>query len=92
LTIARLAENLKVDLWNFETRDGKSIKKAFDWLVPFVKNEKEWTYQQIKPRTYDQTVRILRLAAQKYKNSEFTELAVKLEDKGFQTALERLEN
>ena len=54
-------------IWNFETDDGKSIKKAFDWLIPFVKNEKSWTYQQIKPIKFDQTVKILRFAAQKYR-------------------------
>ena len=85
-TIARLAENLKIDLWNFETEDGKSIKKGFDWLVPFVKNEKNWTYQQIKPRSFEVTVRLLRFAAQKYKNPEFAELAKKLEEKGSQNS------
>lgn len=81
-TIARLAENLKIDLWNFETEDGKSIKKGFDWLVPFVKNEKNWTYQQIKPRSFDLTIRLLQFAAQKYKNPELTNLAGTLEGKG----------
>ena len=90
--IARLAENLNIDLWNFETDDGKSIKKAFDWLIPFVKNEKSWTYQQIKPIKFDQTVKILRFAAQKYKKAELTELAEKLSEKGLPTALVRLEN
>jgi hypothetical protein len=83
-TIARLAENVNVDLWNFETGDGKSIRKAFDWLVPFVKNEKSWTFQQIKPKGFEQTVRLLRLAARKYKNPEYLELARKLDEKAFQ--------
>ncbi|MBX7170786.1 MAG: alginate lyase family protein [Pyrinomonadaceae bacterium] len=85
-TLARLAENLKIDLWNFETEDGKSIKKGFDWLIPFVKNEKNWTYQQIKPRSFNLTVQLLRLAAQKYKNPELSGLADKLEEKGLQTS------
>jgi hypothetical protein len=91
-TIARLAENLQVDLWNFETDDGKSIKKAFDWLIPFIKNEQKWSYEQIKPRTFDQTIKILRFAAQKYKAAECLELAEKLEDKAFQKAIQRIKN
>lgn len=81
-TIARMAENLKIDLWNYETKDGKGLKKAFEWLVPYIKQEKQWTYQQIKPRTFGQTVQLLRFAAQKYQNPEFAGMAEKLADKG----------
>jgi hypothetical protein len=48
-TIARLAESVDVDLWNYRTSDGRGIKKAFEWLFPYAKNEKEWTFKQIKP-------------------------------------------
>ena len=90
-TIARLAENLKIDLWNFETSDGKSIKRAVDWLVPFAKGDKKWTNEQIKTITYEKTVKILHLAAQKYDNSEYENLAKKLSTESFQTAMESLE-
>lgn len=91
-TIARLAENLNIDLWDFETDDKKSIKKAFEWLVPFIKNEKDWTHQQIKPKTFELTIKLLNLATQKYKKTEFAELAKNLETKDFKTALERIGN
>ena len=89
-TIARLAENLKIDLWNFET-DGKSIKRAVDWLVPFAKGDKKWTNEQIKSITYKNTVKILHLAAQKYDNSEYENLVKKLSTESFQKAVENLE-
>lgn len=91
-TIARLAENLNVDLWNYETDDGKSIKKAFGWLVPYIKNEKEWTHQQIKHRTFEWTVQILNLAAQKYNQPEYKKLAESLVEQGLPAAVARLEN
>jgi hypothetical protein len=80
-TIARLAENLQIDLWNYQTEDGRSIKKGFEWLLPFVKDEKSWTYQQIKPRKFEQTIKLFEIAAQKYNKTEYLELAKKLENK-----------
>ena len=91
-TIARLAEKLKIDLWNFQTNDGKSIKKGFDWLIPYIKNEKAWKHQQIKPRTFELTIKLLNLASQKYKNPEFAELAKTIEAKDWQMSLERIVN
>ena len=47
ILLAILAEQVNVDLWNFETPDGRSILKAMNYLIPYVSKEKEWTYPQI---------------------------------------------
>ncbi len=47
MTLARLGENVNVDLWDYETRDGRSIHKALEFLKPFASGEKKWTYQQL---------------------------------------------
>ena len=75
LVLARLAEHLDVDLWNYETTDGKGIRKAIDWLVPYAKDEKAWTYEQIKERPYDNTRAIFDLADREYKNSAYDAIA-----------------
>lgn len=36
-----------VDLWKFETADGRSIKKAYDYLIPYISSDKKWAYQQL---------------------------------------------
>lgn len=46
-TAATLAENVGVDIWNYKTKDGKGIKTAFDWLLPYAVGDKSWTYPQI---------------------------------------------
>lgn len=46
--LAALAENVNIDLWNYETPDGKSLKKAYQWLLPYAENRQPWTFQQIK--------------------------------------------
>jgi Alginate lyase len=47
MTLARLGENAGVDLWNYETRDGRSIRKALEFLKPFASGEKKWTHEQL---------------------------------------------
>ena len=47
MQLARLGETVGVDLWNYETTDGRSIRKALDFLAPFALGEKKWTYQQL---------------------------------------------
>lgn len=75
MLLARLAENLQLDLWHYETTDGKGIYKALDWLLPYVETDKDWPYKQIKPKDYDHTVEILRWAHQAYGGSAYLRLA-----------------
>lgn len=77
-TLARLAESVDVDLWSYETADGRSIRRAIDWIVPYASGEKAWTYKQIKPRGFDLTVPLLEIAAAKYKRPEYSAIAANL--------------
>jgi hypothetical protein len=72
---ARLAEKAGVNLWSYETKDGKSIKKGIDWLVPFIKNEREWKYEQIEKKKYDETIKVLKMASVKYVNADYESLS-----------------
>ncbi|GGF51510.1 alginate lyase family protein [Echinicola rosea] len=44
--IARLAEHVGIDLWNYETPSGKSIHSGYNWLLPYANGEKKWEYKQ----------------------------------------------
>jgi hypothetical protein len=88
-TIARLAESVKVDLWNFET-DGKGLKKAVDWLNPYVKGDKKWTYQQIKTPENENVFKIYALAVRRYKSKEYNDLLNKAVEMAKPSAFELL--
>jgi Alginate lyase len=80
-TLARLAEHLNIDLWRFETSDAKNLRKGVDWLVPYLKNEQTWTYQQIKTKSYDDTIRLLKTAAKTYENPEYEAIAKQTDER-----------
>jgi Alginate lyase len=68
--LANIAEKKGIDLWHYQTKDGRSIGKAIDFLLPYVVGEKEWTYQQINPFKTGDFYSILVLAADKLKNEK----------------------
>ena len=47
--LAEFGEQVGVDLWNYRTSDGRSLRAAFDFLLPYGRGEKTWTLPQITP-------------------------------------------
>lgn len=45
--VTEMGRPLGVDLWAYQTPDGRSMKKAFDYLRPYALGEKEWVGKQI---------------------------------------------
>ena len=88
--IARLAENVKNNLWNYETTDGKGLQKSLQWLIPYLKNEKVWEFKQIKEKEYDDTLWLLKMASVKYANPAYEVLARNICQKDCMTDVERL--
>jgi hypothetical protein len=52
LCLASLGDRAGVDLWSFATPDGRSIRKAIDWVLPYWTREEAWTHPQIIPFDY----------------------------------------
>jgi hypothetical protein len=48
IKLAILGEKVGVDLWNYESPEGGSIRKALDFILPFALNINGWEYPQIK--------------------------------------------
>ena len=77
MLLARLGESVGVDLWNYTTSDGRSIRKALDFLLPFALGQK-WQYQQLGQWPPEQLYPLIRRAAAKY------------DDPALRTVLEKL--
>jgi hypothetical protein len=47
MSLAKLGECVGVDLWHYQTPDGRSLCKALDYLTPFAAGETKWPHQQL---------------------------------------------
>lgn len=71
-----------VDFWNYQTSDGRSIRKAIDYLIPYAVEGKEWPYQQINPYKTQDFYRVLLVAADKYNDESYRKAAAKIKSPG----------
>jgi hypothetical protein len=77
MSLARLGEHVGVDLWHYETSDGRSIRGALDFLTPFGSGAKKWPYQQMGGFSSDAIDPLLRRAAAKYPDGNYRSLLSK---------------
>ena len=52
-------------------QDGRSIRKALDWLIPYATGEKKWPYAQIEPYQSSDLVPALLRAAAQYRDGNY---------------------
>jgi hypothetical protein len=72
--LAELGESAGVDLWNFQTDDGRGIRRAIEFLHPFLGAEKKWTYEQIESLQPERLFPTLRRASRKYRDEKFAKM------------------
>jgi hypothetical protein len=79
--LADLAEKVGVDLWNYQTPDGRGLRKAIDFLAPYADPAKDWTFEQIggvKLSSRMDIALLLRRAALAYKDPHYETVLTKL--------------
>ncbi len=72
------AENMGVDLWHYQTSDGRSIQKALDFLLPYAMDKKKFDYQQIGKYEEKDLNYLLTLAANKYAGNDYKNRALQM--------------
>jgi hypothetical protein len=75
--LARLGEGVGVDLWNYQTKDGRGIRRALEYLAPFASGKK-WPYQQLGDWQPQALFPIIRRAALRYTDRQYQQLMSKL--------------
>ena len=78
MQLADFGSKLGIDLWNYQTRDGRSIRKALDFLAPFATGESQWTYQQLGEWPPQMLFPLIRRAAGYYNDEKFRTLLSKV--------------
>ena len=78
MLLADLGARVGVDLWNYQTHDGRSIRRALDFLAPFAFSEKKWAYQQLGDWPPQMLFPLIRRASSHYTDAAFKALITKL--------------
>jgi len=78
MSLATLGERVRVDLWNYQSADARSIRKALDYLVPFTLDGQKWPHQQLGRLSPQALYPSLRLAALRYPDGPYRTLALKI--------------
>jgi hypothetical protein len=71
MLLARLAESAGVDLWTYQTKDGRSIRRALEYLYPYATEDQKWTYQQIGGFEAKSFFPLMRRGAAHYADEKF---------------------
>ncbi len=73
--LARMGEGQGVDLWHYESQDGRSIRRALAFLEPYTARRADWRWPQITEPKWPSAAFLLRLAAPPYHDPAHGELA-----------------
>jgi uncharacterized protein YecA (UPF0149 family) len=65
MELVLLGQKVGIDLWNLESEDGRSIKKGYQYMVPYLTKGKKWEYQQIKDSKHSEQILIRDLKSAK---------------------------
>jgi hypothetical protein len=71
--LAALAAGVGVDLFHFQTADGRSIRKALDYMVPYADPARPWPGPQIVPPKREEFMELLRRAGNAYGDPVYEE-------------------
>jgi hypothetical protein len=71
LNLARLGGHVDVDLWGYASKEGRSLRKAVDFLVPYATGEKAWTAKQIDEFQPERLATALRRAAARWPDGPY---------------------
>jgi hypothetical protein len=79
---ALLGQQVGLDLWNYQSDDGRSIRKGLDWLMPYCTGEKKWEWKQISPVKKKETALVFRRAASAFSDPRYEAAVKKISDDG----------
>lgn len=85
--IAQLSEQTKTNLWTWETASGKSLKRSFEAILPFISKEKTWIGPQIHEFNFLNAIPILADGISKWNCPSCIGAIKNIEGENFDSAL-----
>jgi hypothetical protein len=79
ISLAKLGDQVGIDLWNIRVVDRGDIRKAILFLGPFARDSKKWPYKQIGAVNPERFEALARRAGKKYKDTEFQKLVAAID-------------
>ncbi len=76
--LATMGEKLGIDLWRYESPDGRSIRGALDFLAPYADAKNKWPYKQIVPFKPASLFSLLRRGSIAYDDGKYEVLIRKI--------------
>ncbi|NQX01991.1 alginate lyase family protein, partial [bacterium] len=81
--LATVAERVGVDLWNYQSPQGGGIRKALDFLLPYIDSpSRKWPYKQIKQIEPESFAPLLAQASNVYGDSKYGNILSRMEGLG----------
>lgn len=78
--LARLGDRIGIDLWTFATPEGGgSMRKALDYLVPYVSSEVNWPHAQIVNYDFREITPLMLIATEKYGDAHYRDAALRVD-------------
>jgi hypothetical protein len=79
MTLAEAGKQVGVDLYAYQTKDGRSMRRALDYLAPFADPASQWPHQQINEleSARRELAYVLRRASIAYREPKYEELLAK---------------
>jgi hypothetical protein len=85
--VAGLSEQTQVNLWLLQTPSGKSLKKGFAAIQPFIAGEKSWPWPQIHGFNYFNAVPVLVADQSKFRCGSCAGALQRIEGAAYQRSL-----
>jgi hypothetical protein len=84
--LAELGRAVNVDLLHYTTDDGRSIKKALDYVIPYMAGEKTWEHKQLREFYWSEYYSLFVQAAVLYGDQRYAENARRIgKDKDYRS-------
>ena len=77
MDLAGIGRAVGVDLWHYQTADGRGILQAAEFLAPYADSNRAWPYQQIHQANLNDLGELLLRAAAEYPDSKPVNTALK---------------